>query len=76
MLGFNNSRTPRATNAAAQARARCAARSHGEATEELDEPGTAGWFDSSHALSDGLTVVEHDGLEGEALELAVALWLQ
>lgn len=35
-----------------------------------------GWFDSSHDLRAGLTVVEHQHLHGDTLELAVALWLR
>lgn len=58
-----------------QARERCAARTHGEAAVERTEPAHSGWFDSSHALRSGLTVVEHHSLHGDTLELAVALLL-
>lgn len=39
-------------------------------------PAGPGWFDSSHDLRAGLTVVEHQHLHGDTLELAVALWLR
>jgi hypothetical protein len=63
----------RAHSAAALARARCAARA-----EEAggDEPAGRGWFDSSYELRTGLTVVEHQHLHGDTLELAVALLWQ
>lgn len=76
MIGFGNTRTRRNTSAAEQARARCAARAHNEPADEPDAPGTGGWFDSSHALLEGLTVVEHEDLQGGTLDRAMALWVQ
>lgn len=52
------------------ARARCAARAD-EAGG--DASSGRGWFDSSYELRTGLTVVEHQHLHGDTLELAVAL---
>lgn len=75
MLGFNT-RTQRTASAATQARARCAARLQQEAADAAGEPAGGGWFDSSHDLLEGLTVVEHADLQGDTLDLAMALWLQ
>lgn len=69
------STAPRAPSAAALARQRCAARMQAEPEQEPSQPSGSGWFDSSHALSAGLTVVEHHHLHGDTLELAMALWL-
>jgi hypothetical protein len=63
----------RAHSAAALARARCAARAE-EAGGGV--PAGRGWFDSSYELRTGLTVVEHQHLHGDTLELAVALLWQ
>jgi hypothetical protein len=60
----------RAHSVAAMARARCAARAD-EAGG--DASSGRGWFDSSYELRNGLTVVEHQHLHGDTLELAVAL---
>lgn len=62
-----------APSAAASARERCAARAQSEPAGERDVAGGSGWFDSSQALQEGLTVVEHHSLHGDTLELAVAL---
>ncbi len=79
MLGLSAHRlfkpSQRAPSIAALARERCAARSRTEPAAEPAEPAGFGWFDSSHALLDGLTVVEHHSLHGDTLELAVALLL-
>jgi len=60
----------RAHSMAAMARARCAARAN---EAQGDAPSGRGWFDSSYELRTGLTVVEHQHLHGDTLELAVAL---
>jgi hypothetical protein len=70
---FNTAQRPH--SACALARERCAARAQAEPSAEEMAPGGSGWFESSHALLAGLTVVEHHSLHGDTLELAVALWL-
>lgn len=68
-------KTQRSTSSEAFARARCAARAQSAPAAEPDEPSSSGWFDSSHALLEGLTVVEHGDLHGNTLELAIEAWL-
>lgn len=63
---------PPALPPAAAAQARRAAR----AEPDDEAPTGPGWFDSSWDLRSGLTVVEHQHLHGDTLDLAVALWLQ
>jgi hypothetical protein len=80
MLGLASHRlfgkSQRPLSIAAEARARCLARTPTEPEPELpDAPTGGGWFDSSFALQEGLTVVEHHSMHGDTLELAVALWL-
>lgn len=77
MLGLSAHRlfkpAQRPLSVATLARERCTARSQSEPA--VAQPEGFGWFDSSHALLEGLTVVEHHSLHGDTLELAVALLL-
>lgn len=45
---------------------------------DLDEepPGACGWYDSSHALQQGLVVREHASPEATAAELPLGPWLE
>ena len=50
-------------------------RSPAPAAEVRPEAGACGWFDSSHALHQGLRVTEHDSPQTVANEVPLGWWL-
>lgn len=46
------------------------------APAQPEPPGACGWFDSSHALQQGLCVTEHASADAVSADLPLADWLQ